>query len=283
MNDTVSCVVVNYNDAETTIELINSIYSFDSLHKIIIVDNHSSDDSIDRMTMLVDEKVVLLKNSNNGGYGAGNNIGIKYAIEEVGSKYCIIANPDIIFTNDVVKKMKSFLEKHPSYAIVSPKQKGSDDLAWKETGIIGDQLYNSVLLNKLFRPRYYPKDHYNNEFANVFAVPGCFLMVRTKAMADIGMYDEEFFLFEEEKVIGTKMRNAGWKSAIITNCEYIHNHSVSIKKTFSSYAKRKKLVLKSNALYVRKYLKANRVQQFFIAVYHKLLIGECYLLSIVIR
>ena len=281
MSNTVSCIVVNYNDADTTLELVNSICGFKSIHKIIVVDNNSSDNSVDRLKELANEKVVLLLSSSNGGYGAGNNIGIKYANEIVKSKYCIIANPDIVFSDDVVKNMVSFLEENPTYAIVSPRQKGSDDLAWKETGIIGDQIYNSVLLNKIFRPRYYPRNHYKKEYAPVFAVPGCFLMVRAKAMVDIGMYDEDFFLFEEEKVIGTKMKNAGWKSAIITNCEYIHNHSVSIKKTFSSYAKRKKLVLKSNALYVKKYLKVSKTIQVLISFYHKLLIGECYILSVI--
>ena len=92
--DTNICaVILNYNDAQTTKKLAESWKDSRAIHNIIIVDNCSTDDSWEQLQVLKDEKVDLIRTEKNGGYGYGNNTGIRYAIEHNGATHVLVANP----------------------------------------------------------------------------------------------------------------------------------------------------------------------------------------------
>ncbi len=268
MREKIACIVLNYNDYSTTSILINKIKSYKALDHIIIVDNCSTDNSFEKLKSFQDEKIIVMSSGKNGGYGFGNNFGLKYAINELKCKYCIIANPDVIFEEDIISRLVMFLENNNDFAVVAPFQVGTKKQAWKKVGVFKDQLFNSLLLNKIFNPRYYPDSYFNNAICEVYAVKGCFLVFRAEAIQKIGFYDEDFFLFEEEKVIAYKLEQCNYKSAVLTDVNYVHNHSVSIKKTFNKFGQSKKLVLKSNELYLKKYMGVGRIRMAIIKTYH---------------
>ena len=99
-------------------------------------------------------------------------------------------------------------------------------------------------------------------------------MIRAKSMDECGYYDEDFFLFEEEKVLATKLANIGMKTAILTNDEYIHNHSVTMKKNYKKMYKAKRIVLNSNEIYIKKYLKISEIKMKMVKIYHKYCLVE---------
>ena len=66
-------VILNYNDAETTEQLVRLIHEYDVPEEIVVVDNASTDDSWDQLKGLEDQKVHVIRAEKNGGYGAGNN------------------------------------------------------------------------------------------------------------------------------------------------------------------------------------------------------------------
>ena len=72
-----SCVILNYNDAQTVIEQVKRIYQYSSLDYIVVVDNCSTDNSWEELQALKEksEKISLIQTEKNGGYGAGNNAG----------------------------------------------------------------------------------------------------------------------------------------------------------------------------------------------------------------
>lgn len=86
----IALVVLNYNDYETTAEFISRVEPYRNIHKIIIVDNQSSDDSFVRLTKFKSGKVDVIQASVNKGYAAGNNYGIRYALEVYMPEYIII-------------------------------------------------------------------------------------------------------------------------------------------------------------------------------------------------
>jgi GT2 family glycosyltransferase len=104
MNDTFSavCIVLNYNDADTTIEQLSRIRGYGCFDAVIVVDNHSTDDSFVRLKDCTAGHVIFLEAGRNGGYGAGNNLGLKYAREILHARYALIANPDAEFTEKCV-------------------------------------------------------------------------------------------------------------------------------------------------------------------------------------
>lgn len=84
MSMQLSCVILNYNDAETTEKLVMQIADYDVLHQIIVVDNASTDDSLERLRKLESDanasqsgKVRVISADHNGGYGSGNNLGVR--------------------------------------------------------------------------------------------------------------------------------------------------------------------------------------------------------------
>ena len=86
MSMQLSCVILNYNDAETTEKLVKQLADYDVLHQIIVVDNASTDDSLELLGKLELDanasqrgNVRVISADHNGGYGSGNNLGVRYA------------------------------------------------------------------------------------------------------------------------------------------------------------------------------------------------------------
>lgn len=106
--DTNICaVILNYNDAQTTMKLTESWKNSKVIRNIIIVDNCSTDDSWEKLGEFKEEfasdhpddpdkvQLHLFRTTENGGYGSGNQAGIDYAVQYLEPDYIIIANPDV--------------------------------------------------------------------------------------------------------------------------------------------------------------------------------------------
>lgn len=263
-NKLVSCIILNYNDVSTTINLMKHIQSFEILNYIVVVDNKSTDDSWEKLQPYKSEKIHLIQAAQNGGYGAGNNLGLRYSFETLKADFSLIANPDVIFEEDCIDKFIQTFENNSSVAIVSAKQSNSPDCAWKNCNILQYILATSLFFEIWLKVRCYPSKYFKNKkFAEVFAIPGSLLMVDTKKMLQYGMYDEEFFLYYEEFVLAQKFSNVGLKTILRLDCSYIHNHHVSISKTYNRWSQQHSILLKSGELFLRKYKKANKLQMFF--------------------
>lgn len=93
MSVRLSCVILNYNDAETTEKLVKQIADYNVLHQIIVVDNASTDDSLERLKKLEADqpgRLHVLSADHNGGYGSGNNLGVRYAAGQGGATHVLI-------------------------------------------------------------------------------------------------------------------------------------------------------------------------------------------------
>ena len=73
-------VILNYNDYETTINMLNSIKDYDSLDHIVVVDNKSTDNSYEVLKPYESKKIDVIQSKSNKGYSYGNNVGIKYLL-----------------------------------------------------------------------------------------------------------------------------------------------------------------------------------------------------------
>ena len=112
--------------------------------------------------------------------------------------------------------------------------------------------------------RSYPLKYFKGKkFVPVFAVPGSLLMVDLKKMLKYGMYDEDFFLYYEEPVLAQKFAEVGLKTILRLDCSYVHNHHVSISKTYNRWSQQHSILLTSAELFLRKYKKANIIQMAF--------------------
>ena len=260
----ISCVILNYNDAPTTISLVEGIKDYDLLNYIVVVDNCSIDDSWEQLQTYKNDKVRVIRSPRNGGYGAGNNFGIRYSSDILKADYSIVANPDVQFDEDCVEKFLQTLQENSSVAVVSARQSNSPDCAWKNCSTLQYILATSLFFEVWLKIRSYPKKYFKGKNSvPVFAVPGSLLMVDLKKMLKYGMYDEEFFLYYEEPVLAQKLEDAGLKTVLRLDCSYVHNHHVSISKTYRRWSQQHAILLKSAELFLRKYKRANVIQMFF--------------------
>lgn len=249
-----ACIIVNYNDAVTTRKLVSQIRDYKSLDFIVVVDNKSQDDSVLQLSDLVSEKVVLLESSKNGGYGAGNNLGIKYAYENLKSDYVLIANPDVEFEESSLLKLQDALTRNQNAAVSAGVQTNVDGRPWMDVPVWKYVLNMSLFFDEWIHIRSYAKGHFENKKeCSVYAVPGSMLLVDVKKMMSVGGYDEDFFLYYEEHVLAEKMKKAGYETIFLPDAGYIHNHHVSIRKAFKRWSPQRLLRCKSCLLFLKKY------------------------------
>ena len=118
----VACVILNYNDAKTSIDLLEKIKTYKNITSIIVVDNASTDNSAVLLKKYIKDKdkIEFIENKKNSGYSGGNNYGIKYARYMRNCKYILVANPDVEFDDRSIIKMRRSLELNKNLACVSP-------------------------------------------------------------------------------------------------------------------------------------------------------------------
>ena len=274
MSMQLSCVILNYNDAETTEKLVKQLADYDVLHQIIVVDNASTDDSLGRLRKLESDanasqsgKVRVISADHNGGYGSGNNLGVRYAAEQGGATHVLIANPDVVFSEQSLKAMLAVFARHPEVGIVTTRIRDArfPDLknGWPLRSFTRELFSMGPVSRRLLGKTFdYPDSYFTGRSAvYVGAVHGSMLMVDTEKFLEAGGYDEGIFLYEEEQVLGRRMQNAGYRSVLLLNQHYDHEHSTSISKSFSDAMKRQRLREESTLYYMKHYLHISPVQE----------------------
>ena len=196
-------VIVNYNDSDTTIELLKRIKNFKSLNHIVVVDNASTDDSYDKLREYEKKNITIIKNSKNNGYAYGLNTGAKYLIRTLGKCNIIFSNSDIIIKDDAdLKTLSSRISG--DIAVVGPtiEEKGNLNRGWKCSSVWDEVLYNLPLISRLFRLKsYYPKTYYSFDISYVDVVSGCFFVVDSEVLKMVHYFDEVTCIFQSHHKI----------------------------------------------------------------------------------
>lgn len=276
----IDCVILNYNDADTVLGLVDEIRGYGAFHKIVIVDNASTDDSWKKLQSISSEKIELLRAEKNGGYGAGNNIGVRYCVEKDGADYVLIANPDVKFSESCVCALAGVLSRHPelavSAALMEDQTFGETKNGWKLHGFWGELFAMGPICRRVFRKCLnYPETYFEGKKAvYVDAVHGSMLMVDGKKFLEVGGYDEGIFLYQEEAVLGTRLKRQGYKSVLLLNHTYRHEHSVSISKSFQGQRERQKLRNVSVLYYLKRYHGIGKWQEWMAKLWFEVILLE---------
>lgn len=279
----VCCVIVNYNDGDTVMNLVDRITGFKVLEGIVVVDNRSTDDSLEKLRSLEGDKVTVIRGERNGGYGYGNNLGVQYAVKVMGATHVAIANPDVEFTERTILALGRLFQKHPDLGAAAPvmedMQYGGLGRGWRLHGFLGELLVMGPVSRRLFR-RFlnYPEQYYRGKrVVGVGAVHGSMLMVDGKAFLECGGYDEGIFLYQEESVLGWRMRTGGYRTAVLMTETYVHRHGTSIIKSCESQMRRQMIRHESVLYYMKHYLYINRFQQLAAKVWFGGILAEIWL------
>lgn len=253
-----AAVILNHNDNDNTRRLSAEFESFSVIDRVVVVDN-SGEKGIDS---LPGRKIRLL-NVPNDGYSAGNNRGLALIDSEGGASYVIISNPDIYVSEDAIGACIDFLDRNSEYAAVAPRMCAADGTphhlaAWRERFFLCDVAYSSGLLSRLIGMyrECYSEDYLCKAVADVDCLAGSFLVIRREALRKVGDFDEKTFLYYEEDILGFKLKRAGYKTALLGNCRFIHSEGNSVNKSMN-YLKRYLAMQKSRLYFHRRYLKTS--------------------------
>ncbi len=227
MNPKVSIIIVNWNGREYLEDCLSSVFNqtYDNFN-VILVDNGSTDDSIDFVKSNF-PKVDIISLKENTGYAKGNNIGIKYALKKHNPDYILLLNNDIkIIRKDTLDKLVKIAETDEKIGIVScdlvsPDGKGEPLYAKirpLESHVVEFQEINSF---KLYE---------------VDAVIGAVFLIKRKVIDKIGLFDEGFspFLYEDLDYC-VRVKKSGFSILFVPSIKVIHYRSVSIKRVSSVY------------------------------------------------
>lgn len=260
-------VIVNYNDFNSTRELIENIKSYNIFDKIVVVDNHSADDSVKKLKKIKESKLKILEVKENRGYAAAINYGSKYLVKQLGTCNLVISNPDIIINKEEdILELLSLLEKK-SVGVVGPTilERETLNRGWKNPSPILDVWMNLPYIHRFIRKNFikYKESHYQGEISQVDVVSGCFFCISSKTLEQIGYLDENTFLYYEENILAKKIEKEGLSCIVANNVLIIHNHSITIDKNLKKIKKYKEQK-RSQYYFQCTYQNANRLEKLLL-------------------
>lgn len=250
-------IILNYNHANDTISLVNSIIEeLTADYCFIIVDNNSDDAHIlvefvkkknysvlftpDIENYRLRNQVTLILSNKNEGYAKGNNIGLKLLLNN-GINYAFILNPDVGITNiSVFNCLATFLREHPNVGIASPKVINPDgSIERLFTRINLKLIFINFLFpfSEIFLRSYRLVERKLRGYNTIYGSIGCFYALNLAIMQEIDFFDEKMFLYGEEHIIAEKLLTANYIFAYVPKVSIKHNHNYKekpINKTHSA-------------------------------------------------
>lgn len=239
----VAFVTVNYN----TCELVRDMLLFFSQaklpfsHKLVVVDNGSSDGSHELLTNS-HNGVVYIPAGENLGYGRAINRGIR----AIRSRYICVLNTDISMTVESLTRLWDFMEATPGAGVVAPRICNRDG---STQGFIFQQSHFSELspfINRIRTSMIKKALRHTTKPMRVHGVLGAFFIVRRDLAKDGALFDEDFFFYFEDTELAHRLHAAGVACYVLPDCSIIHygGASTSIEGA--------RMFFRSKNLYLRK-------------------------------
>ena len=233
---TLSIIIVNWNTRDITRNCLQSIREevANISYEVIVVDNASSDASIEMIRAEFPE-VRLIVNEDNVGFGRANNQGMRVAR----GRYFLLLNSDTLVIDDSVQRLVSFVEGDARIGIAGCKLLFEDRTlqgSCSRFPSIKISLLEDLMLYKFLSRRqqgelllngYWKHDHTRD----VDAVWGAAMLVRREVFNQSGGFDETIFMYGEDLELCMRVHDLGWRITFAHDCRIVHlNHKSSEKK-----------------------------------------------------
>lgn len=223
MNKKVFTIVLNWNGLKDTIECIRSLEKVTyPEHTIIIIDNASSDNSVEEINNQFPGYRLLI-NKSNLGYAEGNNVGIRYAIDN-DADYVFLLNNDTTVAPDIIDNLIVSAQQHPNAGLLNPKIYFYDDpdKIWSAGGYWD----NKAKCFQQYGEGELDIGQYDTIKPIEFAI-GCALFISRAAIESVGLLDEKFFLNYDEIDYCFRIKRAGYDILYLPEPKVWHKISAS--------------------------------------------------------
>jgi GT2 family glycosyltransferase len=223
-------VILNWNNPKDTLECIESVYGIDYPGaEVVVVDNNSSDNSVELVSKQYPE-LHIIRNHENTGYAGGNNVGIHYAIEH-DADYVFVLNNDCTVEPGCLKKLVTAASNNPDYGAVCP---AVVNYYKPEEIVLSGQKIN--WFSGKISYRQIPVSDIQQEIIEPDALSGTAILLPVNVIKQVGMFDKEYFLFYEDMDLSIRIKNAGYKLAVVTSAKIFHKESRSTGPTHAPLA-----------------------------------------------
>lgn len=223
-----SFILVNWNTRESISEALRSIfhhtdhgYSFE----VVVVDNGSNDNSPEAIKTSFPQ-IHLIANVENRGFAQAVN----QALAEIKGRYVFLLNSDARLTKGAIGVLVSFMDDNPDVGIAGGQLLNADGSRQNSIApfpSLTTELLNKRLLRTLFPLKYPGKERDYPAPVDANSLVGAGIIVRRRAIEEIGELDEGYFLFMEETDWCFRMRQKGWRVCFVPHAQIIHLQGAS--------------------------------------------------------
>ena len=258
----VSIIILNWNGWEDTIECLESLYQIDyPNYNVIVVDNASQDDSIQKIkeytqgkihvksdffeydynnkpikiiemeksnllneTTILLNRLILIKNDENYGFAEGNNVGIRFSLKHLNPDYILLLNNDTVVDNNFLKKLVKLGECDEKIGMIGPKIYYYDEpkTIWCIGGKIDWKFARGIHIGN----NELDEGQYEN-IKEVEYVSGSAFLIKKEVLEKVGLMDKDFFLYFEETDLTLRASKLGYKSFYSPKAKVWHKVSRS--------------------------------------------------------
>ena len=240
----ITVIIVNYNVKYFLEVCLHSVMRATTQTdvEIIVVDNHSTDDSCEMVRSRF-PSIILIENKDNKGFSKANNQGVAIAKGE----YILFLNPDTVMPEDFFSKTVAYMDAHPQAGALGPrlidgKGQFAPD-AKKSFPSLSVAIFKTTGINKLFPKSAYFNKYYavhigEHETAPVEVLSGCCMLVRRSAMDRAGgPFDEDYFMYCEDVDLSYRIQKSGYQNIYFPEVDLIHYKGESTRKMTLSYVR----------------------------------------------
>lgn len=226
MNNKTYIILVNYNSWKETLDCVKSLSFLDpNTVGIIVVDNCSTNDSLMQLRNGLPVSVKIIPSEINNGFSAGNNIGIRYALKH-NAKYVLLLNNDTVADEDFLSPLIKYADNHPKCGCISPRIYFYYDKSkiWYDGGTFHPFSC---------RAEHYRYEQYNSDITGINEakfISGCCMLIPLHVINEIGLMDEEYFLYVEDTEYCLRISKAGYKMYWDADHHIFHKVSSSTGK-----------------------------------------------------
>lgn len=227
----VDAVVVSYNTRDLLLRCIASMRA-DGVERVVVVDNASTDDSVEAIRR-AEPEVDLVASGRNAGFAGGVN----QAVARTQSAYVLVTTPDVLVGAGSTQVLVAALDDAPDVGLVAPRIVTPDGRLYPSVrrfpnlpDAIGHAFLHFFWPTNPFSRRYRMLDWDHSAAADADWVAGTHFLVRRAAWDQLAGFDEQFFMFVEDVDLCWRLHEAGWRVRYEPAAEVTHEVSSATNK-----------------------------------------------------
>jgi GT2 family glycosyltransferase len=224
-------IIVSWNTRDLLVRCLRELTDNTQRRQSIwVVDNASTDGSAEAVRQLFPD-VQLIASEQNLGFAAANNLALRTAAP---AGYALLLNPDTEARPHAVDNLAAYLDGHSDVGAVGLQLLNPDGTLQRSFDYFysfAASFWRNLAVDRLVRRTRGTVTRSPGEAMEVDWIVGACVMLRARALKDVGLLDERFFMYGEEIDLQWRLRRAGWRVMLLPGVHVVHYGGQSSKQT----------------------------------------------------